>query len=231
MKKTIRLLGLLLMLAMLATLCACGAPKKEDAVVGTWRASWDCTEYFCNEVDEKAGIVEDTGLSVSDYITEPLKLDLILELGADRSAKFYSAQDSIEPLYNRMRPQIENYYKDILVAAIKTGLSQKGIDIPELNSVEDLEKALNMTLDEIMLNGFGTDFNGFMEENFSLQMFRDSLDVGKMTGSYRAVGKALQLTLDDVGDIPFDLVGDTLTLADGADADDPLFPLDFKRVG
>ena len=188
MMKKNRILALLLALAMLFALAACGESKK-PSVVGLWEAEVDMRQMMIDEMDKSVG----GSISFADYLDSFL-WDLTLELAEDGHYTLnYDITRSVEPF----KSAVVSYMRDVIN-------SQVGYEVSD----DVIAQALGMPLEDYaqtvvdqMISTASTETGGYQDKNGCLIW-----DNGEQS-PYTLTQDTLSFSVKTLGDLSFHRAG------------------------
>lgn len=212
MKK--RIVSVVLMLAMLLALTACGSGD-QDKLVGKWECEMDLAE----QINAEMGLDEE----MAEYLNfDSFELTVYMEFNKDGTYSMYADKDALtatmDVVLQDFAAGMEKYLEDMI-------LEQTGMEM----SADDILAASGLTMDDMMA------------EAFPESMVDDIADGMKQEGKFEAKdGKLFTSAGVDYNVDPevyetYELSGSTLTITGyvGDDADDTfgIYPLVFNKVG
>lgn len=226
MKKIMKLMTVLLALCLLLSACSLGGfdifnkqssifPTKplsdEERIVGKWRGSFECGEYF-NSVMAIA-----MGEDASDaFDFSGLSLDVVLEFTADGKYAMDVDKDSVEAFADEVIEELLNGLSNYLQTLLGGQLGGKTLD-------EYLSEN-NMDL-EFLLEQSGLDTKEMADDMIS------SFDDVAEEGAYSVADGVLTMGTEEHA---YKFVNDTLILEAPEGATDEvmeyMFPMELKRV-
>lgn len=212
MKK--RIVSVILMLAMLLALTACGGGD-EDKLVGKWKCEMDLADQINAEMaldEEMAEYLNFTSFEIVVY----------MEFTKDGTYSMYADKDALEATMDVVLEDFADgmakYLEDMI-------LSETGVEM----SAEDILAASGMTMDDMLAEAFP---EGMVDE---------IADGMKQEGKFEAkdgklfTSAGLEYNVDPEVYETYELSGSTLTITDyvGDDADEVfgVYPLVFNKVG
>lgn len=207
MKRMVKLLALLTVLCMV--LCAC-AKSDEELIVGTWKGTVECGDYFNDLMATQLG-------DMADYFDfGDLSFDLLLTFDEDGEYEIELDEDSVDAFSDEcveiMRASLRDYMED----AFASQLGDKSLDA--------YLESLGYSFDELMAE------SGMDTEALTGSMM-DAFSSAENKGDYEVDDGELDM---DGSIHEYELDGDKLTIEAPEDADDEmaeiLFPLELKRV-
>ena len=219
MKKAV---SILLVLVLVFGLSACG---KSD-IIGTWECRLDMRDELVETID---GIFAayDVMLSdgrqmprLADYVEDfSLKYTMVFNEDGTYSAGIDSAdrQSTMEAL----KASATEYYNDFFFILLAETVVQMGVDW-EINSPEDLEAFMGVTLDEAIEEILGMNMDSYLDVVMSGMMDGYMTeDIFQAQGRYKTKDGHLHLSdgldgeiFDEVYD-PYTVEGNTLTISAG----------------
>lgn len=242
MKKMKKMLALLLVLIMSFSLCACG----KSELVGTWEGQVDITELALKEIDEAMSPLS-SSLSgnrelplVADYV-DNLILGYTMVFNEDGSYSTQVTQEDINAIAESLKPGFSDYLRQLYFVLLCETLAQMGVS-QEINSIEELENFLGITMDEAMYEALGMDLDEFVEVQMD-ESFKDAQIAEQFNSSGNFENKDGKLYLSAGPEYAVDpayydlyeLEGDTLTLNFGNAPEENensaiLYPLVLHKV-
>lgn len=234
--------ALLLVLAMVFSLCACG----KSELVGTWQGRVDMTELALSEVDE---VMSELGAAFGDDLELPSVMDYVQTLDIRYTMVFnedgtYSSQvtqEDIDAMMETLKAGFGDYLRQLYFVLLRETMYQMGLT-QEINSVEDLENFLGLTMDEAIYEALGMDMEEYIDvlvdESFSASISPEDLS---SSGNFKNKDGKLYLSdgteyaVDPAYYDLYELEGDTLTLNFGIapeedEATEMLYPLVLHKV-
>lgn len=234
--------ALLLVLAMVFSLCACG----KSELVGTWEGRVDMTELVLSEVDE---VMSELGAAFGDDLELPSVMDYVQTLDIRYTMVFnedgtYSSQvtqEDIDAMMETLKAGFGDYLRQLYFVLLRETMYQMGLT-QEINSVEDLENFLGLTIDEAIYEALGMDVEDYMD-----LVMDESVNTGlspsdlNSSGNFKNKDGKLYLSagteyaVDPAYYDLYELEGDTLTLNFGIapeedEATEMLYPLVLHKV-
>ena len=222
MKKLRKAVALLLVLAMALSLSACG---KSD-VIGTWECRLDMKDELVETVDNiltayDAILSEGSQMPrLADYVDDfSLKYSMVFNEDGTYSAGIDAADR--QNTMDNLKASVTEYFNDFFFVLLVETLVQMGMD-QEINSVEDLEALMGVSMDEAISEALGIDMNSYVDMvlSGSLDTYL-SEDAFSSEGNYKTKDGRLYLSngldgeiFDEVYD-PYTVEGDTLTITAG----------------
>ena len=242
MKRMKKAAALLLALLMMLSLCACG----KSELVGTWEGRLDMTDVVLSEVDSAMGQL---GISLSGGRELPLVTDYVgvldirytMVFNEDGTYSTQVTQEDIDAMAETMKTGFGGYLRQLYFVLLCETLYQMGVT-QEMNTVEDLENFLGLTMDEAIYEALGMDMEEYIDvlvdESFSASISPEDLS---SSGNFKNkdgklyLSDGLEYQVDPAVYDLYELEGDTLTLNYGSapegDEDSELFyPLVLQKV-
>ena len=208
-KHTVKLLALLLALAMMLSLAACGSEQKK--LVGTWEGTLDLASAY-NEAMSAEAIVD-------QYLTiDELNIVVLMTFREDGTYDMTVTDESIDNVMVHLREVFKQGIGEYLMMILG----------------EDVD---GMTLDEV-LEMLEFDLDAMVEESITPEMIEELSSELTASGTFSAEDGKLYMS-DGFGEgevATFDfysLEGDTLTLESSGVADEStemMYPMVFRRV-
>lgn len=241
MKKMKRAAALLLALLMMLSLCACG----KSELAGTWEGRMDLTELVLQEVDETVGQM---GISLSggrelpqikDYV-DLLDIKYTIVFNEDGTYSSQVTQEDLDALAETLKAGIDGYLRQLYFVLLCETLYQMGFT-QEINSIEELENFLGITMDEALEESLGMSMDDYMdalmEESFSSAISPEDLSG---SGNYKAkdgklyLSDGLEYQVDPAVYDLYQLEGDVMTIEAGTAAleegMESVYPMVLNRV-
>ena len=234
--------ALLLVLAMVFSLCACG----KSELVGTWEGRVDMTELALSEVDEAMAQLG-SSLSggrelplVTDYV-ESLTIRYTMVFNEDGTYSTQVTQEDIDAMAETMKTGFGGYLRQLYFVLLCETLYQMGVT-QEMNTVEDLENFLGLTMDEAIYEALGMDMEEYIDvlvdESFSASISPEDLS---SSGNFKNkdgklyLSDGLEYQVDPAYYDLYELEGDTLTLnfgtaPEGDEESELFYPLVLHKV-
>lgn len=212
MKKTSKLVALLLVFAMVLSMTACGNAAKN--LYGTWSMEYDLTEALAQELGDE----------FADF-DAPFAFTIYMDFNEDGTCKMYMDQDEFSADMTAWIDELVVYTVDMLYATFE----EQGIDKATADSV--LGEQFGMAVEEYMKTE--------IEESMDLESMVDDFE---KTGVYEVKGNKLYIAEDQIDKNSYDIFsveGDVLTIdvAEGAEDSDVFsdiegidYPFTFTRV-
>ena len=234
--------ALLLVLAMVFSLCACG----KSELVGTWEGRVDMTELALSEVDEARAQLG-SSLSggrelprVTDYV-ESLTIRYTMVFNEDGTYSSQVSQEDIDAMVETLKVGFADYLRQLYFVLLCETLAQMGIN-QEINSIEELENFLGITMDEAINESLGMSLDEYVQVQVD-DSFSEELSTEEFNGSGNFKNKDGKLYLSAGTEYAVDpayydlyeLEGDTLTLnfgtaPEGDETTEMLYPLVLHKV-
>ena len=234
--------ALLLVLAMAFSLCACG----KSELVGTWQGRVDMTELALSEVDE---VMSELGAAFGDDLELPSVMDYVQTLDIRYTMVFnedgtYSSQvtqEDIDAMAETLKAGFGDYLRQLYLVLLRETMYQMGLT-QEINSVEDLENFLGLTMDEAIYEALGMDMEEYIDvlvdESFSASISPEDLS---SSGNFKNkdgklyLSDGLEYQVDPAYYDLYELEGDTLTLnfgtaPEGDEESELFYPLVLHKV-
>ncbi len=212
MKKTSKLVALLLVLAMVLSLTACGNPAKN--LYGTWSSEFDLSEALAQEMGDE----------FADF-DAPFAFTIYFDFNEDGTCKMYVDQDEFSADMTTWIDELVAYAVDMMYDTFE----QQGVDKDTADSL--LQEQFGMSIDEYM--------KSMIAESIDLESMAADFET---TGVYEVKGNKLYIAEDEIDKNSYDIFsieGDVLTIdmAEGAEASDVFsdieginYPFTFTRV-
>ena len=232
--------ALLLVLAMVFSLCACG----KSELVGTWQGRLDMTEQVRQEVDQTMAQMEslvsgDRELpQMSDYL-DNIILTYTIAFNEDGTYISEVDQAGIDAMAETMKVGLADYVRQLFFVLLCETLEQMGVT-QELNSVEELETFLGISMDEAISESLGMTLDEYMDMMVD-EGFQESIASEGLSGVGNFKNKDGKLYMSDGLDYQVDpayyetyeLDGDTLTINVGTatvEGNESFYPLVLHKV-
>lgn len=232
--------ALLLVLAMVFSLCACG----KSELVGTWQGRLDMTEQVRQEVDQTMAQMEslvsgDRELpQMSDYL-DNIILTYTIAFNEDGTYISEVDQAGIDAMAETMKVGLADYVRQLFFVLLCETLEQMGVT-QELNSVEELETFLGISMDEAISESLGMSLDEYMDMMVD-EGFQESIASEGLSGVGNFKNKDGKLYMSDGLDYQVDpayyetyeLDGDTLTINVGTatvEGNESFYPLVLHKV-
>lgn len=199
-------------------------PSPEELLIGSWVAKWDLTEMLLKELEGELGEID---RNFGDYMEEPFSLPIRLEFRGDGSYRMFITDSDLEGIVDPFQKAMRGFLIDVLYDQLVPALSETGMDLSGVSSMADLEKKLNMSLDDIMNASVGMDLDSFVESSFNVDMLREMTEAMNMEGSYAFDGSVLKFDTNEEMTVSFQ--DEDSFLLDGDDGGVGMFPLKFTR--
>lgn len=232
--------ALLLVLAMVFSLCACG----KSELVGTWQGQLDMTEQVLQEVDQAMAQLEslisgDRELpQMGDYV-DNISLTYTIAFNEDGTYISEVDQAGIDAMAETMKVGFADYLRQLFFVLLCETLEQMGVT-QEFNSAEELENFLGITMDEAINESLGMSLEEYLavlvDESFQESIASDGLSgVGnfKNKDGKLYMSDGLDYQVDPAYYETYELDGDTLTINAGtatAEDDESFYPLVLHKV-
>lgn len=212
MKK--RIVSVVLMLAMLLALTACGSGD-EAKLVGKWKCEMDLAE----QINEEMGLDEE----MAQYLNfDSFEIVVYMEFTKDGTYSMYADKDVLEATMDEVLEDFADGMAEYLEAAI---LEQTGLEM----SADEILAASGITMDDMMAQAFPEDMVDEIADGMKQEGKFEAKD-GKLFTS-----AGLEYNVDPAVYETYELSGSTLTVTGyvGDDADEifSVYPLTFSKVG
>ena len=171
-----KLVSFILVLAMAFTLFGCGSKGPE--ILGVYDTTLNLTEELIEVIDDE--MMMDT--SFGEYF-ENFELAIISEFNEDGTYKQYIDMDKLVASCDELEMAMLTFTEDAIVEVLKQELIALDPTL-ELNTKEDLEAYLGMTVDEMAQLMLGMDLAAFIELAMD-----ESLDFDEIAGEALGEGK------------------------------------------
>lgn len=244
MKRMKKALAMLLVMVMVLSLTACGSKKNE--LVGTWQAKIDMTELIIGEAD--AGLAEVLASmdcevelnSIGDYVDafEPVWIFVFNE---DGSYSLTVDEASLCAELESYKAGLEGYFRYFFAELLSQTLVDLGV-VEQVNSEEELEAILGVSLDEAITESMGMELGDYVNQVIDEEL-GGSAEIAEMfnsEGKYKAKDGKLWLSagLEYNVDVElydyYSISGNTLTIEVGTagqeDETAMLYPLVFQKT-
>lgn len=210
MKK--RIVSVVLLLAMLLALTACGGGDA-DKLVGTWKCEMDLAEQINAEMDLDA--------ETAEYLNfDSFEIVVFMEFNKDGTYSMYADMDALEESLDAAVADFSDGMAQYLEAMI---YAQTGVEM----TAEEILAASGMTMDDMMAEAFPDDMAEDIAEGMTMEGKFEAKD-GKLFTS-----AGMDYNVDPEVYETYELDGNTLTITGyvGDDADDVfgVYPLVFKK--
>ena len=210
MKK--RIVSVVLLLAMLLALTACGGGDA-DKLVGTWKCEMDLAE----QINAEMGLDAET----AEYLNfDSFEIVVFMEFNKDGTYSMYADMDALEESLDAAVADFSDGMAQYLEAMI---YAQTGVEM----TAEEILAASGMTMDDMMAEAFPDDMAEDIAEGMTMEGKFEAKD-GKLFTS-----AGMDYNVDPEVYETYELDGNTLTITGyvGDDADDVfgVYPLVFKK--
>lgn len=222
MRKLKKAAALLLVLALVLSLAACGG----NELAGTWEGRVDMTEMITEMVDAamsgfEAMISSGAQLpKLADYI-DSVSYGYSFTFNEDGSYSSIVDQASLQEAVAALKVSVGEYYRALFVLMLSETAIQMGL-AEEINGEAELEALLGVSLDEAIAEALGMDLQSFvdsvMDSSIEAAMAEESFS---SSGKYEAKDGKLYLSEGENGQIfpelydLYSIEGGTLTITAG----------------
>ena len=160
MKKTIKLLALVLALALVFSLTACA---KQATITGSWKYSFDFMKLFNLEAEETTEETQDPEeaaameamLSTMKKMYDGLSMDIILDLKEDNTFTMTTDEDALKTTGEKLKERAKEYAPELLKAmfgeeTLNAMLEEEGKTMEEYaNEYADQMDVSDMEIDTV----------------------------------------------------------------------------------
>jgi len=153
---------------------------KRQALLGAWIWTVDASDLILGELENSLEGVE---LDPSAYPMEFL-MDVTMELREDDTYAMYISEESLRSAVDSIRPGLMSLIRDMISQMIVQQFANAGLGT--YNSLEDLENAMGMSLDEMMEAAMGTSLDELFDEMLNESLGEDTLSEMSAEGNYQA---------------------------------------------
>lgn len=242
MKKIKRAAALLLVLVLSLSLCACG----KSELIGTWEGRLDMTQEMRKSIDEAVGEF-DLSLSggrqmpvMSDYVEE-MYLSYSMVFKEDGTYTTMVDESEVDQIAEKLKAGFSDYLRQLFFVLLCETLSQMGMT-QEVNSIQELEGLLGITMDEAITEALGMSLDDYMDlvvgESFDQAISIEDLNYSgnfKNKDGKLYLSDGLEYQVDPAYYDLYELEGDTLTLNFGNAPEENensaiLYPLVLHKV-
>lgn len=238
-------LALLLVLAMVLSLAACGSAKSD--IIGTWQGRIDMTEAVASEsIDEGvkellASMDYEMELSsVSDYVSsfDPLCVYVFNE---DGSYAITMDETSLRDELEEYKAGLTEYFRQFFFELLSQTLVELNL-AEQVSSEEALEALMGVSLDEAISEAVGMELRDFVSQIVDEEMGT----AGEIAAEFKSEGKykakdgklwlsaGLEYNVDPEMYEHYSISGSTLTIEEGTVSQDEefarLYPLVFEKT-
>ena len=181
MKKTTKILALVLTLAMVLSLAACAGSA---GITGSWKYNMDMPELMKKSTEASASSSEDSGLTEEQLknmadtfakVFDGINMVAVLDLKDDNSFKLSMDEASVKAATEALSTRLPDMMPDLLAAMFGT----------TTDKLDDMLAEWGTSVDDMMKE---------MEDEFSPDAMLEDLDVEDVTGTYRYEEGKLILT-------------------------------------
>ncbi len=219
MKKIKRAAALLLVLVLSLSLCACG----KSELIGTWEGRLDMTQEMRKAIDEAVGEF-DLSLSggrqmpvMSDYVEE-MYLSYSMIFKEDGTYTTMVDESEVDQIAEKLKAGFSDYLRQLFFVLLCETLSQMGMT-QEVNSIQELEGLLGITMDEAITEALGMSLDDYMDlvvgESFDQAISIEDLNYSgnfKNKDGKLYLSDGLEYQVDPAVYDLYELEGDTLTV-------------------
>lgn len=225
-----RIFCIILALAMVFALCACGSnetEKTQKAIIGKWvSADIDGTDAFLKGFYENDGTLDaDTVDFLESCTFRPIKFRYTLTIN-EKDFKLYIDKECVDTITKNITEDLGdsflNYFTDILAAEMgEIGFTLE--DILEIYEVNDTKELVEMIIEESI-----EDFVAEIMQDAELEEIFNNMGY---SGTYKVKGADIVFEGDGTGDVAvYAEAGDTITMTGENDDNLEVYPLVFHRA-
>ena len=110
---------------------------------------------------------------------------------------------------------------------VDQALAESGLDVSEVETMDELEEQLGMSVDDMMIASVGTDLDSFVQSSFNAEMLKGLTDSLNLEGGYSFDGETL--TLENGEEMTVTFQDEDTILLEGDDGGSGVLPLTFTR--
>ena len=232
-KKMKRIISILIIAAMSFALVGCGGAKPE--ILGVYETRIDLTDIIAEEFDRETGVGDI--LSIADYM-DKCEIVVIHSFNEDGTYSQNVDESSVETSVENIKQAAVLFMNDLAVYIFVEQFKAIGF---EVNSKEDVEALLGMSIEDAFYSSTGTDL-----ETMVIQLVDESFDIETMasenlsSGKYKAEGGKLYMSASLDTDYneefyeTYTIEGDVVTVDSGnlaADQEILSYPFTMVKVG
>lgn len=176
---------------------------KREALLGVWTWDQDVTDLFLSSMEsELAAAPEMAGLAIDagKYFDECF-IRATLELREDNTYRLFCDEADVRDTIQAIKPGIVAMVRDMLIQALGQQLAAQGVP-GDLSTLEGLEKALGMSLDQVIRVSVGKGLDEYIDELLEEAMgesLYDSLQAANQEGIFAVDFDEGKLYLSDDG--------------------------------
>ena len=215
-----KLISLLLAMAMLLTLTACGGPE----ILGTYETTIDLTDYLVESFDSGTGMAG-TELSLSNYIDE-FTLTITFEFMEDGTYHASLKQSAIDEAMTELKAAVLVMMDDLILKSFADIYNLYGYTI---TTKEDVESMTNMAWEQIYTSTLGMSAEEFigqlLDESISDQLWDSFVLEGKYDAQKGKFYSSSSLDEDYTEDSyeTYEIEGDLVTFTGGVNVEENEF--------
>lgn len=220
------------MLTLIMALSLIGCGSKGPEILGVYDATLDLKDAFVESIDNEMMV----DISFGEYV-EKFELVLVTEFNEDGTYKQYVDMEKFEVTCEKLKDETKVYLEDVLVEMLKQEYTALNPSL-ELNTKEDVEAYMGMTMDQMANLALGMNLSDFadalIDESFGTDMFAEEV---LSEGNYKAedgklyMSESLDTAIDEEVYEVYTIKGDVVTITEGVNMEqDDLIVYPFELI-
>ena len=243
MKGLKKAVALLLVMVMALSLATCGG--KSD-IIGTWQGRVDMTELITDELDESIEELLDSMdlpvelSNIGDYLGnfDPV---FVCIFNADGTFSMKVDEASLDTELDEYKQGLEGFFRYFFAELLSQTLVEMGL-AEQINSEEELEAILGVSLDEAISEAMGMELSAYVSEVIDEELGKteDIAELFNSEGKYKTkdgklwLSAGLEYNVDpEIYDLYSITGGKTLTIEEGTPSQDNtslLYPMVLQKT-
>ena len=214
-----KIVSLLLALCLVLSFAGCGSKGPE--ILGTYETTVDLKKMLVEQIDGESGLP----ISFGEYL-DSCEVVLVSEFKEDGTYFQSVDMDKFEETYEKLKASMAVYMEDAFVQLLIDQMAMYGV---VAETKEELEAAVGLTFDEIILQSLGMDLATFIESMMGETLLEEFEEAAVAEGKYKAekgklhMSESLDVDYKDDAYEVYTIKGNVVTVTEGVNVDNSDF--------